>query len=73
MRKPPASMTPGATFASLGADDLDLAEITLTVEEKMGTCASSRQVRPKTDGNGVTPLKEGSVTREAMEEEDRED
>lgn len=36
LHKAPAAVTPSATFASLGADDLDLAEIALAVEEKMG-------------------------------------
>ena len=36
LHKTPVAMTPDATFAALGADDLDLVEITMAVEEKMG-------------------------------------
>lgn len=36
MKKSPAEMNPKSTFAVLGADDLDIVEITMAVEDKMG-------------------------------------
>ena len=36
LKKSPAEMNPKSTFATLGADDLDVVEITITVEDKMG-------------------------------------
>jgi len=36
LQNTPAGMNPDATFAELGADDLDIVEITMAVEDKMG-------------------------------------
>ncbi|MBI2441213.1 MAG: acyl carrier protein [Lentisphaerae bacterium] len=36
LNKAPAEMTLTSTFSALGADDLDVVEITMTVEDKMG-------------------------------------
>jgi acyl carrier protein len=40
LQKTPAEMNPDATFAALGADDLDIVEITMAVEDKMGISIS---------------------------------
>lgn len=36
LKKSPTEMNPKSTFAALGADDLDVVEITMAVEDKMG-------------------------------------
>lgn len=44
LEKSPSEMNPKSTFASLGADDLDIVEITMAVEGKMGIAIQDDQL-----------------------------
>jgi acyl carrier protein len=44
LHKPVEAMNPERTFASLGADDLDLVEITMAVEERLGVVISVDEI-----------------------------
>jgi acyl carrier protein len=44
LHKPVEALIPDATFASFGADDLDLVEITMAVEERLGITISDGEL-----------------------------
>ncbi len=51
LHKPVETLIPDATFASFGADDLDLVEITMAVEERLGITISDGELTKAAETN----------------------
>jgi len=65
MKKSPAEMNPKSTFAALGADDLDVVEITMAVEDKMGIAIQDAELA-KVAGTSPDQTLAGRLTLEAF-------
>ena len=65
LKKSPAEMNPKSTFAALGADDLDVVEITMAVEDKMGIAIQDDELA-KAAGTSPDQNLAGKLTLEAF-------
>lgn len=65
LKKSPSEMNPKSAFAALGADDLDLVEITMAVEDKMGIAIQDDEL-VKVAGTSPDQDLAGKLTLEAF-------
>jgi acyl carrier protein len=65
LKKSPAEMNPKSTFSALGADDLDVVEITMAVEDKMGIAISDDELS-RAAGTSPDQNLTGRLTLEAF-------